>query len=103
MGQMKILTAPDGRKIGWKRLAPGDFIELMDAVATGSGGTRGSLGLGAVVASVREIDDVPEPFPRSKEELRGLADRLGWDVISALSREMESEGNPQTLKEAAKN
>jgi hypothetical protein len=102
-GAVKEFVAPDGRKIGWKRLAPGDFIELMDAVATGEGGSRGSLGVGATVATVRSINGVPEPFPRSKEELKALADRLGWDTIGALTREMEAADAHKNLAAAAKN
>ncbi|MDR3538806.1 MAG: hypothetical protein P4L71_20085 [Acetobacteraceae bacterium] len=88
---IKFFDAPDGRKIGWKRLAPGDFMDLMDAVAEPNKTAMGSLGMGSTVASVRSINGVPEPFPRSKSELKALADRLGWDTIQALSAAMGDE------------
>lgn len=100
---LKEFIAPDGRKIGWKRLAPGDFIDLMDAVATGEGGARGSLGMGASIASVRSINGVPEPFPRNKAELKALADRLGWETIGALTRAMEEASSAAAVQDEAKN
>lgn len=100
MSELQVFEAPDGRKIGWKRLAPGDFMDLMDAVAEPGKNTMGSLGMGSTVASVREIDGIPEPFPTNKAELKRLADRLGWDTIQALSKAMSGETAEKVLAEA---
>ena len=92
-----------GRVLGVKRLKPSEQARLQELTTM-----RGDdLAPFAVAAAVREIDDVPVPFPKSRGELDAMLDSLDAEgltaAITALNRLMTEEEPAEGVIEAAKN
>jgi hypothetical protein len=107
-----------GRIIGVKRLKPSQQIKV-EEMAPGLSGTsdfKNEAGEMVAVsrraplmlaASVREIDNVPVPFPRDRDALDAILDRLDTEGLeaagTALSKLVEPGTDGEGTVDAAKN
>ncbi|KXU99232.1 hypothetical protein AD929_15665 [Gluconobacter potus] len=99
------ITLEDGRKFTLKEVDPGDMLDLIEAAGSAmSGASAGAwLGYAQQIATVSEIDDVPVPFPKTKEEVKALARRLGNSGVVALQKVFMADQEAVSGVEAAKN
>jgi hypothetical protein len=79
------LTLPDGRKLTVARLTPSRMLDVTEAAGDASV-NRGWMAVAMAVCHVTDIDGVPVPMPRDRDEIRLLADRLGGEGIAAVQR-----------------
>lgn len=70
-------------------LDPGDMFDLFEACAEMSG-NRAWVGYASRVCSVRDIDGVPVPFPRSKDDVKMLARKIGTAGMDALLEDVNA-------------
>jgi hypothetical protein len=71
-------------------LDPGDMFDLFEACSEMSN-NRAWVGYASRVCSVRDIDGVPVPFPRTKEDVKALARRIGNVAMDALLDEANND------------
>lgn len=64
-------------------LDPGDMFDLFEACGEMSS-NRAWVGYASRVCSVRDIDGVPILFPRSKDDVKALARKIGNAALDAL-------------------
>jgi len=79
------LVSPAGRKIGFQELDPGEMMDVIEAADEASG-NRTWLNYAIAVSSVRTIDGHPVQFPKTKIDVRALANRLGMDGVNFVLR-----------------
>lgn len=78
----KIMVV-DGITYSVRQLDPGDMFDLFEACSEMSG-NRAWVGYASRVCSVREIDNIPVPFPRTKDDVKMLARKIGSAAMDAL-------------------
>ncbi|NHN84475.1 hypothetical protein GOB93_07425 [Acetobacter musti] len=78
------ITSGNGKKIEYREMNPGEILDFL--LACGNDGSANEVYLNAAQSwcSVRTIDGVPMPFPRNKDGIRDLVNRLGTDGINAV-------------------
>lgn len=90
---MQEITDASARKLGFEPLNPGELLDLLEA-AEGASGNQGFVGYASVICSCREIDGVPEPFPRTRADIRALANRLGTAGLAAMTAALSAKVAP---------
>jgi hypothetical protein len=77
------VTDSTGRKFVLRELSPGDMLDLLEA-AEGASSNGGWVRYASVCASVDSIDGVPMPRPRSKAQVRQMAEKIGNAGLVAI-------------------
>lgn len=89
----------EGRVFSVKDLDPGDMLDLFEAA---DGRNKSWLAYASRICSVRAIDGVPVPFPRTPDEVKDLARRIGSAGVDAIYESLIAEEQPKKA-ETAKN
>ena len=99
------ITTSDGRVFKLKEVDPGDMLDLIEAAGSAMNGQASGawLNYASMVATVSEIDDVPVLFPKTKDEVKDLARRLGNTGVIALQKAFMAEDGGLSEVETAKN
>lgn len=101
-----LMSAVDsrGRKLLVKEMDPADQLDLFEACAKNSNNSSW-VGMALLVCSVTAIDDVPVMMPKTPQQVKDLARRLGSDGIEAVGKALngkEATDGSETV-ELAKN
>ena len=95
----KTVTDRNGRVIGYREMNPADMLDLLEAAGAASQ-NGGWVAYAITICSVTAIDGNPVPTPRTKDQVKALAARLGNASYVALANEMFGPA-PATEGEAA--
>lgn len=96
------LTTEKNRTMVYRDLNPGEVLDLI--LACGSDGAQNPAYMNTVQAwcGVREIDNIPVPFPSNRKAIRDLANMLSQDGIDAIveyfSRNEDNKNEEQDIK-----
>lgn len=85
-----------------RALDPGDMFDLFEACSEMSS-NRAWVGYASRVCSVRDIDGVPVLFPRSKDDVKALARKIGNEAMDALLEDARGDTIEGTDLAVAKN
>ena len=87
----KKITDSNGRAISFKEMDAVDMLDLLEAAGAQST-NQGWMRMAMVVASVTDIDGVPVPRARTKEQVRAIAGQLGNPGLIALNEAIFGDG-----------
>lgn len=100
---MKEAIDDKGRIIGIKEMDPADQLDLFEACAKNST-NQAWVGMALLVCSATSIDAVPVMMPRTPDEVKALARKLGSSGIAAIAGVLNSaESDPAEVAATAKN
>lgn len=83
----KDVTDANGRVISYREMSPADMLDLLEAAGTASQ-NGGWVAYAITICSVTAIDGRAVPTPRTKDQVRALATRLGNVSYVALANAM---------------
>lgn len=72
-----------GRSINVLELGALQLLDLFEA-AGDNGNTQLWLGMAMQASAVTEIDGIPVPFPRNRDDIRAAVKRLGTEGLAAV-------------------
>ena len=86
----RTITDAKGRRLAIRDL---DVVEQLDLYEMAGPNSTNSpwLGTAMMVCTVRSIGDAPQPFPRTRDQLRGSLGRLGREGVDALHADLSAQ------------
>jgi hypothetical protein len=91
-----------GRNLAVRRLSALEQLDFFEG-AGAAAGSSSWMAMAVVAVSVRMIDGVPCPFPRTKEAIRQAVAKLGMEGINAAMAAFVSDDAPDAAADTAKN
>lgn len=77
------LTLPDGRVLEVERMKPSRMLDVAEAAGMNSA-NRAWMAMAMAVCHVTSIADVPVPTPKTPDDVKSLADEIGFEGIAAV-------------------
>ncbi len=81
------VTDAQGRVLKLHVMDPMDMLDLYEAAGDVAGNATW-VRYAMILASVTQIDDLPIPAPKTKDQIRALGKRLGNDGLVAVAKVM---------------
>lgn len=80
-----VATDSRGRVIKARRLGALDRMNMLKAAGAELAGNGPWIGYATLASMVTDIDDAPQPRPRTVAQIEAAVDRLGDDGLNALA------------------
>lgn len=100
---MTDVTDSKGRAISVKEMDPADQLDLFEACAKNST-NQAWVGMALLVCSVTSLEGVPVIMPKTPDQVKALARRLGSEGIAAVAAALNPpDKTDDAVVEVAKN